>query len=135
MKRTTQLQAMRRLITGMGASVLALAASGTALAQDQGGAAAAEEDESAFGTIVVTATKRADAQDVQSVPLAVTAFGAEQLEDQHVRTLDNLGFSVPNVQLDDVGTAPGFANFSIRGLGINSSTNSQLHISIRCSIA
>ncbi len=109
-----------RLAAGMGASLAALAASSAALAQDQADTAAAEE-ESAFGTIVVTATKKADAQDVQSVPLAVTAFGADQLADQHVRTLDNLGFSVPNVQLDDVGTAPGFANFSIRGLGINSS--------------
>lgn len=113
MKRITQL----RIAAGIGASLAALAASSTAMAQD----AAEPEEESAFGTIVVTATKRADAQDVQSVPLAVTAFGAEQLENQHVRTLDNLGFSVPNVQLDDVGTAPGFANFSIRGLGINSS--------------
>lgn len=113
MKRITQL----RIAAGIGASLAVLAASSTAMAQD----AAEPKEESAFGTIVVTATKRADAQDVQSVPLAVTAFGAEQLENQHVRTLDNLGFSVPNVQLDDVGTAPGFANFSIRGLGINSS--------------
>ncbi len=106
-----------RMAAGIGGSLIALAASSAAMAQDQ----TEPEEESAFGTIVVTATKKADAQDVQSVPLAVTAFGADQLADQHVRTLDNLGFSVPNVQLDDVGTAPGFANFSIRGLGINSS--------------
>lgn len=113
MKRIKQL----RVAAGMGASLAALAASSAALAQDE----AQPEEDSAFGTIVVTATKKANAQDVQSVPLAVTAFGAAQLEDQHVRTLDNLGYSAPNVQLDDVGTAPGFANFSIRGLGINSS--------------
>ncbi len=69
----------------------------------------------------MTATKRADAQNVQQVPFAVTAFGSKQLADQHVRTLDGLGYSAPNVQLDDVGTSPGYANFSIRGLGINSS--------------
>ncbi len=113
MKRITQL----RGAAGIGISLAALATGSAAFAQDN----AEPEDDSAFGTIVVTATKKANAQDVQSVPLAVTAFGAEQLADQHVRTLDNLGFSVPNVQLDDVGTAPGFANFSIRGLGINSS--------------
>jgi iron complex outermembrane receptor protein len=116
MKRITQL----RIGAGIGASLMALASSHSAMAQDQATTAEAEQ-ESVFGTIVVTATKKANAQDVQSVPLAVTAFGADQLADQHVRTLDNLGFSVPNVQLDDVGTAPGFANFSIRGLGINSS--------------
>jgi iron complex outermembrane receptor protein len=97
-----------------------LAFSATAMAQT---AAPQEQaaDDSAFGDIVVTATKRADAQNVQQVPFAVTAFGSKQLADQHVRTLDSLGYSAPNVQLDDVGTSPGYANFSIRGLGINSS--------------
>lgn len=97
-----------------------LAFSTTAVAQTE---AAQEQaaDDSAFGDIVVTATKRADAQNVQQVPFAVTAFGSKQLADQHVRTLDGLGYSAPNVQLDDVGTSPGYANFSIRGLGINSS--------------
>jgi len=71
--------------------------------------------------IVVTASKKSEAQNVQKVPFAVTAFGTKQLEEQHVRTLKNLSYSAPNVQLEDVGTAPGFANFSIRGLGINSS--------------
>ena len=74
-----------------------------------------------FAEIVVTASKKADAQNVQEVPFAVTAFGAQQLEDAHVRSLDGLSYSAPNVQLEDVGTAPGYANFSIRGLGINSS--------------
>jgi iron complex outermembrane receptor protein len=76
---------------------------------------------SGFDEIVVTASKKADAENVQDVPFAVTAFGAKQLEDQHVRSLDDLSFSAPNVQLEDVGTSPGYANFSIRGLGINSS--------------
>ncbi|MDJ0979695.1 MAG: TonB-dependent receptor [Erythrobacter sp.] len=58
---------------------------------------------------------------MQDVPIAVTAFGADQLDEQKVRSLENLSFSAPNVQFEDVGTAPGFANFSIRGLGINSS--------------
>jgi iron complex outermembrane recepter protein len=117
MKRVMEL----RLVAALGASTLAMAMSGQAFAQ----AATAPQDEaeegSVFGDIVVTANKKANAQNVQDVAIAVTAFGAEQLESQHVRTLDNLGFSAPNVQLDDVGTAPGFANFSIRGLGINSS--------------
>ena len=35
--------------------------------------------------------------------------------------LKAIGFSAPSVQLEDVGTQRGYANFSIRGLGINSS--------------
>lgn len=109
-----------RLLAGLGTTALALAMASQAAAQDS---AATGEAESApgFDEIVVTATKKANAQNVQDVAIAITAFGAEQLENQHIRTLDNLSYSAPNVQLDDVGTAPGFANFSIRGLGINSS--------------
>ena len=71
--------------------------------------------------VLVTATKKADAENVQDVPLAVTAYGAEQLDALKVRDLGNLSYSMPNVQLEDVGTTRGVANFSIRGLGINSS--------------
>ncbi len=74
-----------------------------------------------LGDIVVTASKRADAQNVQDVPFAVTAFGTAQLEEQHVRSIQGISFSVPNASLESVGTTPGYANFSIRGLGINSS--------------
>ena len=84
-----------------------------ALAQ---GAAGALRDE-----ILVTATKKADAENVQDVPLAVTAYGAEQLDALKVRDLESLSYAMPNVSLDDIGTAPGVANFAIRGLGINSS--------------
>jgi len=71
--------------------------------------------------IIVTATKRGDAQNVQDVPFAVTAFGSAQLDDQHIRSIAGLSYDIPNVQLTELGTAPGYANFSIRGLGINSS--------------
>jgi iron complex outermembrane receptor protein len=99
------------------ASILALGAAialpSAALAQ---GAAGALRDE-----ILVTATKQANAENVQDVPLAVTAYGAEQLDALKVRDLSSLSYSMPNVSLDDIGTARGVANFSIRGLGINSS--------------
>jgi len=71
--------------------------------------------------IVVTARKKGSAESVQNVPIAVTAFGQAQLEAGFVRDLQGVSYSIPNVQLDDVGTTPGYANFSIRGLGINSS--------------
>ncbi len=71
--------------------------------------------------IIITATKKAGGTDLQSAPLAVTAFGEAQLETLHVRDLESLSYSIPNVSLDDIGTWRGVANFSIRGLGINSS--------------
>ncbi|WP_187276510.1 TonB-dependent receptor [Parahaliea maris] len=69
--------------------------------------------------VVVTARKRAE--ESQDVPLAVSAFGSDQIEALKVRDLTNLSVGMPNVALDDVGTTRGTANFSIRGLGINSS--------------
>ncbi len=69
--------------------------------------------------VVVTARKRTES--MQDVPLSVTAFGADQLDALKVRDLTNLSVGMPNVALDDVGTTRGYANFSIRGLGINSS--------------
>jgi len=69
--------------------------------------------------IIVTATKRADAT-AQSVPLAITALGAEQLARQQFRSLETLAYSMPNVQLSPGGAVPGTANFTIRGLGVAS---------------
>ncbi len=69
--------------------------------------------------ILVTAQKRE--QLIQDVPLPVTAFDAEQLDALKVRDLGDLTIGIPNVGLDEVGTSRGTANFSIRGLGVNSS--------------
>jgi len=108
--------------TAAGFALSAQAATAQTVAEPQGTQQVTEaEEDDGFDDIVVTATKSADARNVQEVPFAVTAFGSAQLEEQHVRSLDNLSYSAPNVQLEDVGTAPGYANFSIRGLGINSS--------------
>ena len=68
----------------------------------------------------MTATKRGYAESVQNVAIAMTAFGEAQLDAKFVQNLQSLSYDVPNVQLDGVGTAPGYANFTIRGLGINS---------------
>jgi iron complex outermembrane receptor protein len=69
--------------------------------------------------VVVTARKREES--AQDVPLSISAFGADQIEALKIRDLTNLTAGMPNVALDDVGTSRGTANFSIRGLGINSS--------------
>ena len=70
---------------------------------------------------VTTARKKSDAEKAQEVPVALTAFGAAQLDALFVKKLDDLSYKMPNVQLEAVGTFPGVQNFSIRGQGINSS--------------
>jgi len=81
----------------------------------RGGASALTQE------IVVTATKKNDGEALQKTNLAISAFGADQLQALQVRDISDLSFQVPNVQLDEIGTTKGTANFSIRGLGVNSS--------------
>lgn len=69
--------------------------------------------------VVVTARKREES--IYDVPLSVSAFGSDQLEALKVRDLTNLAVGLPNVAMDEIGTTRGTANFSIRGLGVNSS--------------
>jgi len=80
----------------------------------------AQSVDAADDDVIVTALKHGE-RDVQDVPVAVTAFGEEQLEALNYQDLQSLTYVMPNVQLEDIGTARGVANFSIRGLGINSS--------------
>lgn len=75
----------------------------------------------AINEILVTGTKTKDAENVQDVALAVTAFNADTLEAFKIRDIQGLSFQTPNVSLDQIGTSRGQANFSVRGLGINSS--------------
>jgi iron complex outermembrane receptor protein len=71
--------------------------------------------------IRVVARKKSEAEAAQEVPVAVSALSGEQLEATFTRDLQSLSFAIPNVSLEDIGTISGTANFSIRGLGINSS--------------
>jgi iron complex outermembrane receptor protein len=96
------------------ATIVVFSLPGIAAAQDGAAGALLEE-------IVTTARKRSEAEAIQDVPIAVTAFGAAQLDALFVKKIDDLSYMMPNVQLEAVGTFPGVQNFSIRGQGINSS--------------
>ncbi|MEM5517774.1 TonB-dependent receptor [Henriciella sp. AS95] len=93
---------------------------GTAQAQEAEGERESAVDR-VLQTVTVSATKKKDVEDVQSVPVSVTAFNEDTLDALNVTTLESLSYTTPNVSLDDVGTARGTANFAIRGLGVNSS--------------
>jgi iron complex outermembrane receptor protein len=71
--------------------------------------------------ITVIAQKKGRAENLQEVPAAVSAFSGDELDARQFQRLDDLSYTIPNVQLEAVGTFPGVQNFSIRGQGINSS--------------
>jgi len=108
-----------------GLSAIALAAalsvSGANIAHAQDAAQEQSAIEVLNADIIVTATKKKDVENVQNVPVAITAFNAKSLLALQVRDIQTLTYSAPNVSLDQVGTSRGTANFSIRGLGVNSS--------------
>lgn len=98
-----------RLFASCAAAAFGIAFADVASAQES--AAASDE----IGEVVVTAQKRE--QNLQEVPLAVTAFNAESLQTQSVLSLTDLNSKVPNVVLAPVGAYPYASAFFIRGLG------------------
>ena len=71
--------------------------------------------------VLVTATKRANAEAAQDVPIAVTAFSGAQLEAARVERLSDVQFLTPNSQLQPMSTIPNGTLFSVRGAGTSSS--------------
>lgn len=104
----------RRLSVAAAILTLPVAAVAQDVPPQDAGASVMEE-------VMVTATKKSEAEGVQDVALAVTAWNSAQLEGHFTKDLQSLSYQMPNVALEDIGTIKGTANFTIRGLGINSS--------------
>ncbi|MCW1431282.1 TonB-dependent receptor [Novosphingobium sp. JCM 18896] len=108
-----------------GASALLFAV--PAQAQDAASAPAAQETEARQGSaaaliddIVVRARKKGAAERAQDVPIALTAVSGAQIEAMFAQDLTDVGMTMPNVRLDDGGAFPGVSNYTIRGMGFNS---------------
>ncbi len=85
------------------------------LAQDSEADAQAEARDN---TIIVTATRRAE--DVQDIPIAVTAVGPEQLERQGVTEIRDVAAVAPSFSSTTAQTAAGSVVLRIRGVGTTS---------------
>ena len=98
------------------ASLFAIAVMGVpcaASAQDQ--SSAEDEAENGVGTIIVTAQRRA--QDIQDVPVAVTAFSGEQLAQRQIDSVVDIMTTVPNLHAsNNIGQGSAVTAF-IRGVG------------------
>ena len=101
---------VRKLIVSGSLSAMAsVIAVGPAYAQDAG----TEAEVVGGGDIVVTAQRRTES--IQDVPIAITAIGAEQLEDQNVRGVEDFFAMTPNVAFQSNG-ARDRKDLSIRGI-------------------
>nr|WP_298931038.1 TonB-dependent receptor [uncultured Erythrobacter sp.] len=86
-----------------------------AFAQDGDQLEAPEQDDS---VIIVTATRRA--QDVQDIPIAVTAVTPEQLDKQGVVNVQNITQVSPSFSTSNAQVASGSVVLRIRGVGTTS---------------
>jgi iron complex outermembrane receptor protein len=94
---------------------------GTAAAQTSAPPSAAPENQAGLEDIVVTA--RRQAENLQDVPLAVTAITGSSLADRGIFETSDLSSSVPSLQVNSVyGAAQ--PNFTLRGIGVANEFNS-----------
>lgn len=85
-----------------------------AFAQDTDEAPVAKDD----NVIIVTATRRA--QDVQDIPLAVTAIAPQQLEAQRVVNIQQIAALAPSFTASQAQLASGSVVLRVRGVGTTS---------------
>jgi iron complex outermembrane receptor protein len=100
-----------RRLWATSASAFALSMAVPCVAQE--GESDRVEDGARLGEIVVTATKRAE--NVQSIPLAVSAIGADTLERENIDTIDDIRNRVPSLQSYSFNV--GVPTYTIRGIG------------------
>lgn len=86
-----------------------------ALAGMIGSAALAASNNATLEEVVVTAQKRE--QSLQDVPISISAFGAEQIDQANMKGATDYLQSTPNVSFAEVsGQGPKGLNISIRGI-------------------
>jgi iron complex outermembrane receptor protein len=114
---------LRRAALGLMATTM-LCSTGAALAQDQPvqpGEAAAEPSRTTQSetTIIVTATRRAE--NLQDVPVAITALGTATLENLQVDNFSDYAQLVPSLSSNQLG--PGFNQVYFRGVASGENAN------------
>ena len=97
------------------AAVSMLLAFGNAFADDASGSGMSS-DSGVLQEITVTATRREE--DINKVPLSITAYTPGQMDDQGVRQIDDLARLTPDLQFTHTSGAAGnnSSNISIRGV-------------------
>ncbi|MEM7690154.1 MAG: TonB-dependent receptor [Pseudomonadota bacterium] len=104
---------MKTYYRGASIGALAIALVSPAMAQDTAAPdAAAQEERGGVPTIVVTAQRRSE--DLQDVPVAVSAIGSEELNQLNIDTFEDYLDQIPSVTAG--GNGPGQSTIYIRGL-------------------
>jgi iron complex outermembrane recepter protein len=105
----------KRSLSGEISALLLSALPSVAIAQSDGMPPQAEDEIGQLPVIIVSATGRAN--NVQEVPIAVTAISAQQLDRAGVADITTLDTIVPSFNLNASGTTTGGITLRIRGIG------------------
>ncbi len=92
---------------------IAMLCAGTAMYMPAIAQETAAQDSDGIGDIVVTAQKRAE--NVQDVPLAISAVSSEYLEARDISSIDRLGSIAPNVKIERAPSNKTISQIAIRG--------------------
>ena len=98
---------MRKSIILLGSTAMTLSSLGAS--------AAVAQDNNDRGLEEIVVTARRIEENLQKVPVAVTAISAKQLEARKVTTVSDIQFSVPNLQIKPSNLEPSRPEFIIRG--------------------
>ena len=104
---------IRRMHTAF--TLYLLTAAGSAVAADTATDSSATPDTGTIQEVVVTA--RRFSENLQNVPIAVTALGTAMLEEQDVTNLQDLNSFVPNMKIAADRATSSTINVYIRGVG------------------
>jgi len=108
----------------LGTAAIAAVIATPAMAQDAGEETQAEDDIPP-GAIIVTARSRAE--NIQDVPLSITAFDAEAIDRRGIQELDDVARFTPGFSFEDF--SGGFANPVIRGQAQTRATALETNVS------
>lgn len=95
-------------------SIVSLTLAVPAFAQDQDSAPAATDTADHAGEIIVTAQKRAE--NVQDVPVSITAFSRDSMVKANMDQVQDIGRMAPNFSMAKIVAATG-VRLSVRGVG------------------
>ncbi len=101
---------MKALLAGASACALTFGLAAPALGQESD---EPETGADGLGMIIVTAQKRSE--NVQDVPIAITAIGSQFLETRGIDSIDDLGTIAPNVKFERAPASKTISQIAIRG--------------------
>ena len=97
---------MKHVKAALAATVSLFVVASPALAQEAQG-------DSGFGDIVVTAQKREE--NIQDVPIAISAVGSQYLESRGIQSIEDLSTIAPNVKFERAPSSKTISQIAIRG--------------------